>query len=78
MEAEVEKDTFPTTDHAGFRIIEQPGGVFIKAVTRCAGSILTENHTAGASADGWETVAQAIAEIDAAWAAFGEPCAKCR
>ena len=69
--------SFPTTDHNGFRIIEQPGEVFIKAMTRCAGSILNENHTAGASMGGWETVAQAIAAIDAAWDTFGKPCAKC-
>jgi hypothetical protein len=70
---------FPSTVYRGFRIIQQPKEVFAQAIERCAGSILGFDHHASPESVGpYDTVESAKAEIDEAWADFGEPCAKCR
>ena len=69
---------FPSTEYRGFRIVQQPKDISVKAISRCAGSILGEPHTAAGTVGPYDTVESAKAEIDEAWADFGEPCAKCR
>ena len=70
---------FPSTVYRGFRIVQQPTTIFAQAIERCAGSILGfDHHASGERVGPYDSVESAKAEIDAAWADFGEPCAKCR